>query len=89
MGADLEALLVEFGEAGAVTLFYYQAPAAFFQCLEPDEIGWVRKDLQLTRGGDSGESRKRLNRPVEMTFVQRHVTLGEIGRINQLSGSLS
>ena len=41
MGADLEALLVEFGEACAVALFESGAAFAFFQGLHPQGFGNV------------------------------------------------
>lgn len=42
MEAQFEALLVEFGEAGAVALFKGGAALAFFERLHPESLGDVR-----------------------------------------------
>ena len=41
MGAQLEALFVEFGEAGAVALFHCRAAFAFVERLHPEGFGDV------------------------------------------------
>ena len=41
MRTQLEALLVEFGEAGAVTLFNEDTAFAFFERLHPQRLGDV------------------------------------------------
>jgi hypothetical protein len=52
VGAQLEALLVEFCEAGAVALFQNCAAAAFLERLHPERFGDVHNGFgQTVQGG--------------------------------------
>ena len=69
MGADLEAVFVEFGEAGAVAFFEDGAVFGFFWRLHPERLGDVGDGFgQALQGGGPPCRRRRKSIDIQMTY---------------------